>query len=76
MDQPLDQHAAPARPVQVELRLEAAIVADMESLGIDPALIYAFQHTGVIVTEDTIDHLSDEQLVGWQAAIDRYRAIA
>lgn len=76
MEQPLDQR--PKEPVRAtaHLRLEAAIVADMQSLGIDPALIYAFQHTGVIVTEDTIEHLSDAQLVGWQAAVDRYRAIA
>ena len=59
----------------VPLAVEAAVVADMESMGIDPALIYAFQHTGMMVVGATLDRYTDQQLQGWQSAVDRYRSL-
>ena len=63
------------RSQSVPIVIEAAAVADMESMGIDPALIYAFQHTGMMVMGATLDLYSDQQLLGWQSAVDRYRSL-
>lgn len=57
-------------------QIEAMVVRDMEDLGVDPALVYAFQHTGMLVTDATIDGYSDAQLVSWQEAVDRYRRLS
>lgn len=65
-----------AEPGSMEPTLKSAVVADMQSMGLDPAFMYAFQHTGYLVTNETIDRYSDAQLLGWQAAIERYRAVA
>ena len=55
--------------------IEAMVVRDMQDLGLDPEFIYAFQHTGLLVTDATIDGYSDAELVTWQAALDRYRRL-
>lgn len=62
--------------LRISPSLESEIVADMEELGLDPAYIYAFQHTGMIVTDATLDCYTDEELTGWQEALDRYRRLA
>jgi len=48
----------------------------MEELGLDPAYIYAFQHTGMLVTDATLDCYTDQELADWQAALERYRRVA
>jgi hypothetical protein len=57
------------------VELEMMIVRDMEDLGVDRALIYAFQHTGLLVTDDTVEEYSALELASWQGAVDRYRRI-
>ena len=44
----------------------------MVRAGIDPALIYAFRKTGLIVTEANEGKLLPEDLAEWHAAIDEY----
>lgn len=44
----------------------------MEQAGIDPALIYAFQKTGRIVSEENMGQLTDAEIGEWQDAIDEY----
>lgn len=51
-------------------------MSDMEELGLDPAYIYAFQHTGMLVTDLTLDCYTDTELADWQAALERYRRVA
>lgn len=55
--------------------IEAMVVRDMEDLGVDPAFVYAFQHTGLLVTDATLDGYSDSQLASWQGAVNRYRRL-
>ncbi len=55
--------------------IEAMIVQDMVDLGVDPAFVYAFQHTGLLVTDATIDGYTDAELALWQATLDRYRRL-
>lgn len=45
----------------------------MQQVGIDPALIYAFEQTGLVVSEQNQDSISDVDLAAWYAAIEVYR---
>ena len=44
----------------------------MADVGADPALIYAFQRTGVYVCEENERRLSRSQLAAWNGAVDEY----
>src|SRR6266478_3365565 len=54
--------------------IEHQTVEAMKKAGIDPAIIYAFEKTGRLVTEDNQHLLSDVDLDEWQAAIEEYQA--
>ncbi len=45
----------------------------MQRAGIDPALIYAFEQTGLMVSEENQDSLSDDDLAAWYGAIEEFR---
>jgi integrase len=49
------------------------ITKAMASAGIDPALIYAFHRTGLIISEENVHLMSPEDLAEWQAALDEYK---
>ena len=53
---------------------EHQMVEAMKTAGIDPAMIYAFEETGLIVSEDNQDMISDKELAEWESAIERYRS--
>ena len=44
----------------------------MEQAGLDPAIIYASQKTGRIVSEDNIGLLTDAEVAEWNEAINEY----
>lgn len=44
----------------------------MRSAGIHPSLIYAFQKTGIIVTQTNRRRWTKTQMAGWNAAIAEY----
>ncbi len=52
---------------------EHFIVEGMKAAGVDPAIVYAFEQTGLLVSEENQHLISDEDLANWQAAIDKYR---
>ena len=54
--------------------IEHSIVETMKKVGIDPAIIYAFEKTGRLVSEQNQHLLSDVELAEWNNAIDEYRA--
>lgn len=54
--------------------LEHMMVEGMKKAGINPAIIYAFEKTGRLVTEDNQSLLSDADLDEWQAAIEEFEA--
>jgi len=54
--------------------LEHQMIQLMKETGIDPAIIYATEKTGRLVTEDNVNRLSDVELDEWEAAIEEYRA--
>jgi hypothetical protein len=59
-----------SEPSDAEVR--AILVSSMAEVGADPALIYAFQETGVYVCEENVRRLSPSQLAAWSGAVDEY----
>jgi hypothetical protein len=54
--------------------VEHLTVEAMKEAGIDPAIIFAYEKTGRLVTESNQNLLSDADLDEWQAAIEEYEA--
>ena len=54
--------------------LEAMMVEDMKAAGLDPAFIYAFEKTGLLVTEQNQHLIPEKDLALWDAAIEEYEA--
>ena len=44
----------------------------MKKAGLDPAIIYAFEKTGLLVTEENQHLLPEKDLAEWEAAIAEY----
>jgi phosphoglycerate dehydrogenase-like enzyme len=55
--------------------LENLGVALMAAAGIDPAKIYAFQQTGVMITEANRSEASSASVYDWSAAVARHRTL-
>ncbi len=54
--------------------VEHFMVQAMQEAGIDPAIVYAFEKTGLLVTEQNQHLLTESDLAEWEAAIDEYEA--
>ena len=52
--------------------LEAEMVEMMKKTGAHPAAIYAFEKTGLLVTEGNRDKFTDADLAEWDAAVEEY----
>lgn len=55
-------------------QVEHMTVQAMKEAGIDPAIIYGYEKTGRLVTEDNQHLLSEADLDEWNAAIEEYEA--
>src|SRR6516162_6661646 len=53
--------------------LEHMTVEAMKAAGLDPAIIYAYEQTGRLVTDDNQHLLSEADLAEWEAAIEEYK---
>jgi len=53
--------------------LEHMMVEDMKKAGIDPALIHAFEETGMLITEGNEDLFTDDDMDAWHEAIVDYQ---
>ena len=53
---------------------EHFMVEAMKQAGLDPAVIYAFEKTGLLVTEANEHLISDVDRAEWDAAVLEYRA--
>ena len=51
------------------------MVQAMKQAGIHPAVIFAFEKTGLLVTAENQSLLPDKDLAEWAAAIDEYEAL-
>ena len=45
----------------------------LREANVRPEIIYAYQKTGRLVTEENAQLLSTEELAEWDAAVDEYR---
>jgi hypothetical protein len=52
--------------------LEALMVEDMRAAGLEPAFIYAFEKTGLLLTEQNQHLIPEKDLQEWEAAIEEY----
>jgi hypothetical protein len=52
--------------------IEHQTVEAMKEAGIDPAFIYAFEKTGLLLTEENQHLIPEEDLADWDAAIEEY----
>lgn len=52
--------------------VEHFMVEGMKQAGLDPAFIYAFEKTGLLVTEANQHLISDKDLAEWDAAMEEY----
>jgi hypothetical protein len=50
------------------------IAEAMKRAGLDPALVFAFEQTGLLVTEENEHLIPEQDLRVWHAAVARYRA--
>ena len=50
------------------------LVEAMKKAGIHPAVVYALEKTGWVVTEEKKQLLTDKDLADWEAAIAEYEA--
>ena len=55
-------------------QVEHHVVEAMKRAGIDPALIYAFEQTGLLVSEENEALISEHDLRAWHEAVARYNA--
>jgi len=53
--------------------LEAMLVEGMKEAGLDPAFIYAFEKTGLLVSAENQHLIPDKDLKAWEAAVEEYR---
>jgi len=56
--------------------IEAEMVDIMKEIGMDPAFIYAYEKTGLLVTEENKDKMTDLDLEEWREAVEGYRRLA
>jgi hypothetical protein len=68
---PDDQIFVDAPPQE---QAEHQIVEALKRAGVHPALIYAFEQTGLLVTEDNEHLIPEEDLRAWSEAVARYHA--
>ncbi len=57
--------------IQAE-QAEFEMVRAMEKTGIDPAIIYAFQETGMLISEENLEMFAQKDIDLWQSKIDEY----
>ncbi len=53
--------------------MEHYMVQAMKQAGIDPAVIFAFEQTGLLITQENQHLISDRDRAEWEAAVLEYR---
>jgi hypothetical protein len=62
------------KPELTDAEVRAVLVNAMADVGADPALVYAFQKTGVYVCDENETQLPKEKLKAFDGAVDEYFA--
>jgi hypothetical protein len=53
--------------------LGSMLTGDMRSAGLDPAVIYAFEKTGFLISEENQHLIPEKDLDEWRSAVEEYR---
>ena len=61
-------------PVHAE-HIENMIVEELKQANVDPRFIYAFEQTGVLVTEFNYEVIPMRELIAWTDAIEEYESL-
>jgi len=62
------------KPEPTDAEVRAILVNAMADVGADPALVYAFQKTGVYVCDENEKRLPKEKLKAFDGTVDEYLA--
>lgn len=54
--------------------VDAKIAGQLQTTGVDPAIVHAFEQTGLLVWEYNQDLFTPEQLAAWEQALQAHRA--
>ena len=65
---------AKVKPEPTDAEVRDILVHAMADVGADPALVYAFQKTGVYVCDENEKRLPKEKLKAFDGAVDEYLA--
>ena len=68
-----DPDAAEPRQIDPE-RFDAEVTRAMAEVRIDPAFIYAYRRTGLIVSAENYALLPEKDRLEWESALAEYRA--
>jgi hypothetical protein len=63
---------APTRPLSAS-EVDEAMLLVLREANVRPEILYAYQKTGRLVTEENARLISAEDLAEWDAAVDEYR---
>ena len=69
-----DPSADTPQPLDME-EGEAGIIEGMVAVGIDPAIIYVYRKTGLMVSEENRELIPEEDLDEWAAALAEYEEL-
>ena len=53
-------------------RFDATLISAMAAVGVDPAIIDAYRHTGRLLTEQNIGEWSRQERRWWRAMVEAY----
>jgi hypothetical protein len=53
--------------------VDAKIAGQLRASAVDPAIVHAFEQTGLLVWEYNQDVFTPEQLAAWEQALQQYR---
>jgi hypothetical protein len=67
-----DPDADTPQPISEE-KLRSGMLAALAAAGADPITVYAFNKTGLLVSEDNVHLLSAEDLAEWEQAVEEAR---
>jgi transcriptional/translational regulatory protein YebC/TACO1 len=68
------QKSRKGKPDLSDAEVREILVHAMAEVGADPALVYAFQKTGVYVCEENEKRLPKSSLKAFDTAVDEYRS--
>jgi hypothetical protein len=62
----------PDKDVPTPIDPEPDVVAALEKAGVNPAIIFAYRKTGLLITGDNFEGYAPEDLAEWDAAMQEY----